>query len=137
VNGRKRHLAVDSQGSVLGVWVSPADVSDARGARAVLEQVLRRYPSAQIVIADGAYDKEGLLEWLLSEFCVALECVCRAGKVFVVLPRCWLVARSFAWILGCRRLSRCYDGLCVVEACWMEWACVRWLVRRMAGEKKC
>ena len=47
---------VDSQGSVLGVWVSPADVSDARGARVVLEQVLRRYPSAQIVIADGAYD---------------------------------------------------------------------------------
>jgi hypothetical protein len=114
---------VDSQGSVLGVWVSPADVSDARGARVVLEQVLRRYPSAQIVIADGAYDKEGLLEWLLSEFCVALECVCRAAKVFMVLPRRWL--------------SRCYDGLCEVEACWMEWACVRWLVRRMAGEKKC
>ena len=75
VKGRKRHLVVDSQGGVLGVWVSPADVSDARGARVVLEQVLRRYPSAQIVIADGAYDKEGLLEWLLSEFCVALECV--------------------------------------------------------------
>jgi putative transposase len=137
VNGRKRHLVVDSQGSVLGVWVWCADVSDARGARVVLAQVLRRYPSAQIVIADGAYDKEGLLEWLLSEFCVALECVFRAGKVFVVLPRCWLVARSFAWILDCRRLSRCYDGLCEVEACWIEWACVRWLVRRMAGEKKC
>jgi putative transposase len=120
VNGRKRHLVVDSQGGVLGVWVWCADVSDARGARVVLAQVLRRYPSAQIVIADGAYDKEGLLEWLLSEFCVALECVCRAGKVFVVLPRCWLVARSFAWLLGCRRLSRCYDGLCEVEACWME-----------------
>jgi hypothetical protein len=41
----------------------------------VLAQVLRRYPSAQIVIANEAYDKEGLLEWLLSEFCVALECV--------------------------------------------------------------
>ena len=46
---------------MLGVWVSPAAVSDARGARVVLEQVLRRYPSAQMVIADGAYDKEGLL----------------------------------------------------------------------------
>jgi putative transposase len=61
IKGRKRHLVVDSQGSVLGVWGSPADVSDARGARVVLAQVLRRYPSAQIVIADGAYDKEGLL----------------------------------------------------------------------------
>ncbi len=137
MNGRKRHLVVDSQGSVLGVWVSPADVSDARGARVVLDQLLRRYPSAQVVIADGAYDKEGLLEWLLREFCVALECVFREGKGFVVLERRWLVERSFAWLLGCRRLSRCYDGLCEVEACWIEWACVRWLVRRMAKEEKC
>jgi putative transposase len=102
VKGRKRHIVVDSQGSVLGVWVSPADVSDARGARVVLEQVLRRYPSAQVVIADGAYDKEGLLEWLLGEFCVALDCVFREGQGFVVLERRWLVERSFAWLLGCR-----------------------------------
>jgi putative transposase len=137
VKGRKRHIVVDSQGSVLGVWVSPAEVSDARGARVVLGSVLRRYPSAQVVIADGAYDKEGLLEWLLGEFCVALDCVFREGQGFVVLPRRWLVERSFAWLLGCRRLSRCYDGLCEVEACWMEWACVRWLVRRLAREEKC
>ena len=117
--------------------MSPAAVSDARGARVVLEDVLRRHPSAQIVIADGAYDKEGLLEWLLREFCVALACVFRAGQGFVVLPRRWLVERSFAWILGCRRLSRCYDGLCEVEACWIAWACVRWFVRRMAKAKKC
>jgi transposase len=101
---------VDSQGSVLGVWVSPAAVSDARGARVVLEDVLRRHPSAQIVIADGAYDKEGLLEWLLREFCVALACVFRAGQGFVVLPRRWLVERSFAWLLGCGWLSRCYTN---------------------------
>ena len=137
IKGRKRHIVVDSQGSVLGVWVSPADVSDARGARVVLESVLRRYPSAQIVIADGAYDKEGLLEWLLGEFCVALDCVFREGQGIVVLERRWLVERSFAWMLGCRRLSRCYDGLCEVEACWIEWACVRWLVRRLAREEKC
>ena len=100
IKGRKRHIVVDSQGSVLGVWVSPAEVSDARGARVVLEQVLRRYPSAQIVIADGAYDKEGLLEWLLGEFCVALDCVFREGQGIVVLERRWLVERSFAWLLG-------------------------------------
>jgi len=137
VKGRKRHLVVGLQGSVLGVWVWCADVSDARGARVVLAQVLRRYPSAQVVIADGAYDKEGLLEWLLSEFCVALACVFREGQGFVVLEGCWLVARSFAWLLGCRWLSRCDDGLCAVEACWIEWACVRWFVRWMAKEEKC
>jgi transposase len=128
---------VDSQGSVLGVWVSPAAVLDARGARVGLEPVLRRYPSAQIVIVDGAYDTEGLLAWLLGEFCVALGCVFRAGKGFVVLEGCWLVERSFAWLLGCRRLVRCDAGLCEVEACWVEWACVGWLVHRMAKEGKC
>jgi hypothetical protein len=61
IKGRKRHIVVDSQGSVLGVWVSPADVSDACGARVVLEPVLLRYPSAQIVIADRAYDKGGFI----------------------------------------------------------------------------
>jgi transposase len=137
VNGRKRHIVVGLQGSVLGVWVWCADVSDARGARVVLAQAWRWYPLVQIVIADGVYDKEGLLEWLLEEFCVALECVFREGQGFVVLEGCWLVARSFAWLLGYRRLSRCDDGLCAVEACWIEWACVRWLVRQMAEEKKC
>lgn len=123
---------VDSQGSVLGVWVSPADVSDAQGAYQVLDEVLSRYRDAQIVIADGAYDREGLLEWLLSKWEVALECAVRSGGGFVVLPRRWLVERSFAWLLGCRRLARCYDKLCEVEACWIVIACVRWLVRRIA-----
>ena len=81
-------------------------MSDARGARrVVLAQVWRWYPSVQIVIADGVYDKEGLLEWLLEEFCVALECVFREGQGFVVLEGCWLVARSLrgCWVIvGCR-----------------------------------
>ena len=98
INGRKRHLVVDLQGSVLGVWVSPADGSDARGARGVLEPVLRRYPSARIVIADGAYDKEGLLEWLLGEFCVALafgEGFCGVGGSLVGgAPFCVVVGLS-------------------------------------------
>ena len=59
------------------------------------------------------------------------------GQGFVVLARGWLVERSFVWILGCRRLLGCSGGLCEVAACWIEWACVRWLVRRMAKEEKC
>ena len=55
-----------------------------RGARVVLEQVLRRYSSAQMVIADGTYDKEGLLEWLLEEFCVGLDCVSAADFLALV-----------------------------------------------------
>lgn len=117
----------------MGVAVTPADVSDAQGAYPVLQEVLPKYPSVRIVIADCAYDREGLLEWLLSEWYVGLDCVGRAeGKGFQVLPRRWLVERSFAWLLRCRRLSRCYEALCAVEAAWIWLACARWLVRRLA-----
>ena len=132
IKGRKRHIVVDSQGNVLGVWVSAADVSDAQGAYQVLDEVLARYREAQVVIADSAYDREGLLEWLLSKWEVGLDCVARSGGGFRVQPRRWLVERSFAWLLGCRRLGRCYDQLCEVEAGWIVIACVRWLVRRIA-----
>jgi transposase len=125
VKERKRHLVVDSQGSVLGVWVSPADVSDARGARVVLAQVLRRYPSAQIVIADGAYDKEGLLEWLLSfvwrwSVCVVrgrfLWCCRVVGWWRVVLRGCW-------GVVGCRAVMMGY----------VRWRRVGWSGRVCAG----
>jgi hypothetical protein len=96
VEGRKRHIVVGLRGGVLGVWVLCADVSGAREARVVLERVLRWYLLAQMVIADGAHDKAGLLEWLLGEFCVALDCVFCEGEGFVVLARRWLMERSFA-----------------------------------------
>ncbi|GIV04520.1 MAG: hypothetical protein KatS3mg016_0095 [Fimbriimonadales bacterium] len=65
IKGRKRHIVVDSLGNLLGVMVTGADVSDARGAYGVLDGVLGRYRSVRVVIADRAYDREGLLEWLL------------------------------------------------------------------------
>ncbi|GIV06214.1 MAG: hypothetical protein KatS3mg016_1789 [Fimbriimonadales bacterium] len=62
IKGRKRHRVVDSQGNLLGVMVSGADVSDAQGAYGILDGVLGRYRSVRVVIADRAYDREGLLE---------------------------------------------------------------------------
>ena len=87
IKGRTRHLVAGSQGSVLGVWGSPAAVSDARRAR--------WYSLAQMVIADGAYAKEGLLVWLLGAFCVALDCVwvrvCSVGALLVGGAQCCVV----------------------------------------------
>jgi putative transposase len=99
----------------------------------VLDAVLTRYRSVQVVIVDSAYDREGLLEWSLGKWEVGLDCVGRSGgKGFVVSSRRWLVERSFAWLFCCRRLSRCYDGLCEVEEAWIWLAGVRWLMRRIA-----
>lgn len=113
-----------------------ADVSDAQEAYLVLPRVLPQYPSVQIVIADCAYDCEGLLEWLLQAWSVALDCVRREGsKGFQGLPRRWLVERRSAGLLCCRQWSWCYDELCEVEAAWMMIASMRRLVRWMAGKK--
>ena len=101
IKGRKRHTVVDSQGSVLGVWVSPADMSDAVGACSVGGCVASVSVGADSDCGRGIC-KEGLLEWLLSEFCVALDCVWCEGKGFAVLARRWVAARSFAWLLGRR-----------------------------------
>ncbi len=85
-----------------------ADGSDARGASAVLDAVLDRYRSVQVVIAESAYDREGLLEWLLGKWEVGLDCVGRLGcGGFVVLlvggaQFCVVVVlSSFVSVLGC------------------------------------
>jgi hypothetical protein len=66
----------------------------------VLEQVLRRYPSVQMMIADGVYDKESLLEWLWSEFCVALDCVWREGKGFYGVGGSLVGGAPFGVVVG-------------------------------------
>ncbi|GIV06406.1 MAG: hypothetical protein KatS3mg016_1981 [Fimbriimonadales bacterium] len=78
---------VDSQGNLFGVVVTGADVSDARGAYGVLDGVLGRYRSVRVVIADRAYDREGLLEWLLGKWEVGLDCGVVWGVVVVGVRR--------------------------------------------------
>ncbi len=92
---------MDSQGDLLGVVVTGADVSDARGAYADVRARRRRARtrSVQVVIAESAYDREGLLEWLLGKWEVGLDCVGRLGRGGFVVLCCWLVARRFAWLL--------------------------------------
>lgn len=61
------------------MMVSPVNVSDTQGVYAVLDAVLTRYRSVQVVIVDSAYDREGLLEWSLGKWEVGLDCVGRSG----------------------------------------------------------
>lgn len=72
--------------------------------------------------------------WLLGKWRWTVWGV-KGGKGFVVLLRRWLVERTFAWQLRCRRILLCYAGLCEVEAAWIWMANVRWLVRWMASKK--
>lgn len=112
LTGRKRHIAVDSLGLLLGVLVTTADVPDAVAAQQVLAPLTyERFPRLKVVRADSAYGRYGLPAWVAALGHFALELVKRAaGAVgFVLLPQRWVVERTFAWLGRYRRHSRDYE----------------------------
>jgi putative transposase len=112
VSGRKRHLLVDTQGFVLKVVVSAADVQDREGARLVA-QALRLYgpelPRLTLVWADAGYAGQ-LVDDLRQQMGWTLEVIKRSDtqlrSTFAVQPHRWIVERTFSWWGGLRRLSK-------------------------------
>jgi putative transposase len=113
VKGRKRHLLVDTLGNVLKILALPANVQDRDGAKLVLQalpDVL--WERLERIWADGSYRGE-LVDWVRDHFDVVLDIVRRCDdlKGFVVLPKRWIVERTFAWLDRYRRLSKDYEQL--------------------------
>jgi transposase len=108
--GRKRHIAVDADGRLLMVNLTPADISDSAGAEAVLEALRKRYPWIKHLFADGAYDRLKLMD-KAAFLDFVIEVIKRSDdqKGFEVLPRRWVVERTFGWMTRWRRLVRDYE----------------------------
>jgi putative transposase len=114
VLGRKRHLLVDTDGLILKVRVHAADVQDRDGAALVLDQLDASLASLQQIWADGGYAGPKLQGWLHQRFQghpPRLEIVRPnpTQKGFAVLPRRWVVERTFGWLHAFRRLSKDYE----------------------------
>ena len=112
VSGRKRHLLVDTLGLLLAVVVHPANVQDRDGAQLLLEKVRHGRPRLQLIWADGGYGG-ALVAWVQEQCGWILQTVLRpvGVKGFVLLPRRWVVERTFAWLGRYRRLSKDYERL--------------------------
>jgi putative transposase len=110
VNGRKRHILVDTNGLLLRVLVHPADITESEGAEWLLGQYHHRFPRLKTVRADQGY-KDWLLEWAKRYTNLAIEIIEKpAGqKGFAVIPKRWVVERTFAWLGRNRQLSKEYD----------------------------
>jgi transposase len=110
VVGRKRHIAVDTEGHLLMINLTPADISDSAGAEKVLEAVKQRWPWLKHWFADSAYDRRKLLDKaVLLDFVIEVVRKLRYQFEFIPLPRRWVVERTFGWMMSWRRLVRDYE----------------------------
>jgi putative transposase len=133
IKGRKRHILVDTLGLLLVLVVHAANIQDYDGARQVLQQAPAKSNRLQKVIADGIYPKNGLVEWVKQQFRFILEIVTRdqAQKGFVVLPKRWIVERTFAWLGRNRILSKEYEHLTQTSESDVYIASIRMMLRRL------
>ena len=131
--GRKRHIAVDTNGRLLMVNLTTADVQDAAGAEDIVKAILQRWPWLKHLFADGAYNR-GRLASLAAYKGFTLEVVRKlAGQIgFQVLPRRWVVERRFAWMTRWRRLVRDYEVRLDVSGAMIHVAMGALMLRRLA-----
>ena len=109
IKGHKRHAVVDTLGIPLGVKVTDADVSDIKTAYNLLEHVFFWFFSIQLIWADGGY-RGDLALWLWNKFQCKLDVVINLRKKgFQVLPKRWIVERTFSWFGWYRRLNIDYE----------------------------
>jgi putative transposase len=132
VKGRKRHLLVDSQGMVLGVYISTADVRDEAGGMFLLRKVAARYPRLEVIWVDGAYI--GLFPayaWHIHGIRVVMT-IQQKQRNYAVTSKRWVVERTFAWLGRFRRLSKDYEFYGRTSENWIYLAMSHLLVRRLA-----
>jgi putative transposase len=110
INGIKRHILVDTMGLLLMVMVLPGHIQDRDGARLLLKKALAVHRCIQRIWADGGYAGK-LVSWVQRAFGCVLDIVKRSDTAakFIVLPRRWVVERTFGWLGRYRRLNRSYE----------------------------
>ncbi len=111
VKGRKRHIVVDTMGCMIVVWVHAANIFDGKAARHVIANLFACLHTVTKIWADSAYSGTELFDWVFIRFRCILEVVRKENglKGFHVLPRRWVVERTFAWLVRSRRLSKDYE----------------------------
>ncbi len=146
MNGRKRHILIDTIGLLLLVRVHPANVQDRDGAKLLLAGLAARFPRLAMLWVDAAYQGP-CATWITETLGWAVAVVRQAPKRirvpadeeppprptgFQVLPRRWVVERTFAWLGRYRRLSKDYEVLPETEEAWIYLAMSRLMTVRLA-----
>ena len=134
IKGRKRHILTDTIGLPVGMIVHPANIQDRDGAPSLLASIRARYPWLRHVFADAGYAGDKLKGALKGQGDWTVEIIRRsdAAKGFVLLPRRWVVERTFAWLNRNRRLAKDVEASIESAEAWLYIASVKLMSRRLA-----
>ena len=137
IKGRKRHIVVDTIGYLIIVLVHAANIYDGRAAPEVLTSLFSVVDTIKRIWADSAYRGKELIQWVKGKFDCVLEVVEKktTGQGFQVLPRRWVVERTFAWLGRSRRLSKDYERKTTSSEGQVYLASSRLMLRRICKER--
>jgi transposase len=124
---------VDTDGRLLIINLTTADISDSAGGQAILDAIRKRWPRVKHLFADAAYDRLKLMD-KAHYLDLVLEIIRRrdSQKGFEILPRCWVVERTFGWIIHWRRSARYYERRIDVSTAMIHVVMGSLLIRRNA-----
>jgi putative transposase len=131
INGRKRHITVDTQGNILDIVISPANITDAEGGTYSLSNIASSHPNITKTWADHAY--VGIIDDMRELYGIELEVVTQFADqhAFIPLPRRWMVERSLAWISNYRRLVKDYERRPEISESYILLASIHIMLRRL------
>ncbi len=137
IKGRKRHVAVDTLGLVLAIMIMSAAVQDRDAAKTLIKGLVEMFGRLQIIWADGGY-LGALVRWVKQRKPfgkLRLEIVrrCDQAKGFKVLPKRWIVERTFGWFTKSRRLCRDYEVRLDHSQAMIRICMIRLMVKRLAA----
>jgi transposase len=136
IKGRKRHVAVDTLGLVLAIVITSAAVQDRDAAKTLIKGLVEMFGRLQVIWADGGY-LGALVRWVKQQKPfgkLRLEIVrrCDHAKGFKVLPKRWIVERTFGWFVKSRRLCRDYEVRLEHSQAMIRICMIRLMVKRLA-----
>jgi transposase len=134
--GRKRHIAVDVMGLILAIVITAASVQDRDGARPLLWKLAAAYRTVTLIWADGGYAGQ-LVTWASQTLRRTLQIVKRPDHLhtFKILPRRWVVERTFGWIMKHRRCVRDYERLPQHHETYLYWSMIHVMAARLARQQ--
>jgi transposase len=134
VKGRKIHALVDTEGLPMRVVVHSAGIQDRDGAALVLDKIRNRFPWLQLLWADSGYHAHQVDAAIEKIPVLRLEIIKRSdeAKGFVVLPRRWVIERTFSWFGRNRRLAKDFENLAQSLLAFVTLACIQIAIRRLA-----